>query len=91
MCTYYASLFGVAITPDMVMSVNGTQEGMGRLAQALVDEGDTVLVPDPCYPVFRASAVIAGAVVAFYPLSAEHDFFPVPLTFLMKWPIKLTT
>lgn len=61
----------------MVMSVNGMQEGMGRrLAQALVDEGDTVLVPDPCYPVFRASAVIAGADVAFYPLSAEHDFLP---------------
>lgn len=68
MCTYYASLFGVAITPDMVMSVNGTQEGMGRLAQALVDEGDTVLVLDPCYPVFRASAVIAGADVAFPPV-----------------------
>lgn len=58
----------------MVMSVNGTQEGMGCLAQALVDEGDTVLVPDPCYPVFRALVVIAGADVAFYPLSAEHDF-----------------
>lgn len=74
MCTYYASLFGVTITSDMVMSVNGTQEGMGRLAQALVDESDTVLVPDPCYPMFRASAVIAGVDLAFYPLSAEHDF-----------------
>ena len=76
-CTYYEQRFGVGgITPNMVMSVNGTQEGMGRLSEALVDEGDLVLVPDPCYPVFRASALIAGAELAYYPLSAEHDFLP---------------
>lgn len=76
-CGYYADRFGVeGITPDMVMSVCGTQEGMGRMAMALVDEGDTVLVPDPCYPVFRSSALIAGAELAYYPLDAEHDFLP---------------
>lgn len=76
-CDYYESRYGVGgITPSMVMSVNGTQEGMGRLAEALLDEGDLVLVPDPCYPLFRASALIAGAELAFYPLSAEHDFLP---------------
>lgn len=76
-CTYYANRFGVeGITPDMVMSVNGTQEGMGRLAEALVDEGDLVLVPDPCYPVFRGAALAAGAELAFYPLSAENNFLP---------------
>ena len=46
------------------------------MALALVDEGDTVLVPDPCYPLFRSSAVMAGAELAFYPLDAEHDFLP---------------
>ena len=74
---YYANRFGVeGLTPDMIMSVNGTQEGMGRMASALVDEGDLVLVPDPCYPLFRASALIAGAELAFYPLSAETNFLP---------------
>lgn len=75
-CSYYQSRFGVTVTPDMVMSVDGTQEGMSRLALALLDEGDTALVPDPCYPLFRSSAVMVGAKLAFYPLSAEHDFLP---------------
>lgn len=75
--TYYENRFGVTgITPDMVMSVAGTQEGMGRMAEALVDEGDLVLVPDPCYPVFRGAALAAGAKLAFYPLSAENNFLP---------------
>lgn len=75
-CAYYEDRFGVVITPDMVMSVNGTQEGMARMAETLVDDGDTVLVPDPCYPVFRASALLAGAELAYYPLRAERGFLP---------------
>lgn len=74
---YYAGRFGVTgLTPDQIMSVNGTQEGMGRMAEALLDEGDLVLVPDPCYPLFRASALIAGADLAFYPLAEENGFLP---------------
>lgn len=74
---YYAGRFGVTgLTPDQIMSVNGTQEGMGRMAEALLDEGDFVLVPDPCYPLFRASALIAGADLAFYPLAEENGFLP---------------
>jgi LL-diaminopimelate aminotransferase len=76
-CDYYRRRYGVeGITPDMVMSCHGTQEGMGFVCQALVDPGDTVLVPDPCYPLFRTASLLAGAKLAFYPLSAEHDFLP---------------
>ncbi len=76
-CDYYARRFGVeGITPDMVASCNGTQEGVGHLGLALLDPGDTVLVPDPCYPVFEAGVKIAGGELAYYPLNAEHDFLP---------------
>lgn len=76
-CDYYARRFGVeGITPDMVASCNGTQEGVGHLGLALLDPGDTILVPDPCYPVFEAGAKIADAELAYYPLDAEHDFLP---------------
>ena len=76
-CDYYASRYGVeGITPDMVMSVAGTQEGMRYVCEALADPGDTVLVPDPCYPVFRAGSLLAGAKLEFYPLTADHDFLP---------------
>lgn len=75
-CSYYAKRFQVEITPDMVMSVYGSQEGMGHLGLALCDEGDVVLLPDPCYPVFAAGSLMAGAVPYYYPLVAEHDFLP---------------
>lgn len=75
-CEYYQKRFSVAITPDMVMTVYGSQEGMGHLGMALCDEGDTVLLPDPCYPVFAAGSLMAGAVPYYYPLTKEHDFLP---------------
>ncbi len=76
-CDYYARRFGVeGIAPEMVASCNGTQEGVGHLGLALLNPGDTVLVPDPCYPVFEAGAKIAGAKLEYYPLNAEHGFLP---------------
>lgn len=76
-CDYYERRFGVSgITPSMVQSCNGTQEGMGHLGLALLDPGDTILVPDPCYPVFEAGAKIADAKLEYYPLVAEHNYLP---------------
>ncbi|MBQ0001129.1 MAG: aminotransferase class I/II-fold pyridoxal phosphate-dependent enzyme [Clostridiales bacterium] len=75
-CDYYKRRFDVEITPDMVMTVYGSQEGMGHLGMALCDEGDTVLLPDPCYPVFAAGSKMGGAVPYYYPLTAENDFLP---------------
>ena len=42
----------------------------------LCDEGDPVLLPNPCYPVFIAGAKLAGAVPFYYPLVKEHGFLP---------------
>lgn len=76
-CDYYERRFGVSgITPSMVQSCNGTQEGLGHLGLALLDPGDTILVPDPCYPVFEAGAKIADAKLEYYPLVAEHNYLP---------------
>ena len=76
-CDYYERRFGVSgITPSMVQSCNGTQEGVGHLGLALLDPGDTILVPDPCYPVFEAGAKIADAKLEYYPLIAEHHYLP---------------
>ena len=76
-CDYYERRFGVSgITSSMVQSCNGTQEGVGHLGLALLDPGDTILVPDPCYPVFEAGAKIADAKLEYYPLIAEHNYLP---------------
>ncbi|WP_322152834.1 pyridoxal phosphate-dependent aminotransferase [Paratractidigestivibacter sp.] len=74
---YYRDRYGVAgIGRDQIMSCRGTQEGMLWALEALVDPGETVLVPDPCYPVFQNATLLAGAKCAYYPLTAEHDFLP---------------
>lgn len=73
---YYRKRYGVSVSPDCIMSCYGTQEGCGHLAMALCGEGDTVLLPDPCYPVFKAGVLLAGAEPAWYPLEKEHGFLP---------------
>ena len=75
-CSYYKRRFGVEITPDQVASCNGSQEGCGHIGMVLCDEGDTVLLPNPCYPVFIAGTKLAGAEPYFYPLVKEHGFLP---------------
>ena len=75
-CTYYKKRFQVDITPDMVCSCNGSQEGIGHIGMVLCDEGDTVLLPTPCYPVFIAGAKMAGAEPFYYPMTRETNFVP---------------
>ena len=75
-CGYYERRFGVSIQPDQVASCYGTQEGMGHLAMALCNPGETVLLPDPCYPVFQAGVFLAEGDPWYYPLTKEHDFLP---------------
>lgn len=75
-CNYYQSRFGVTITPDQIASCNGSQEGIGHIGMVLCDEGDTVLLPTPCYPVFIAGAKMAGAEAWYYPMTKENGFLP---------------
>ncbi len=76
-CDYYERRYGVGgITPDMVCSCHGSQEGMGHLGMVLLDPGDVALIPDPCYPAFATGVLLGGGTPAYYPLDAEHDFLP---------------
>jgi len=76
-CDYFKKRYGVdGITPDMVMSCYGTQEGCGHLSLALLNKDDIILLPDPCYPVFQAGALLAEASPYYYPLTKENNFLP---------------
>lgn len=75
-CDYYRSRFGVEIAPEQVASCNGSQDGIGHIGLTLCDEGDTVLLPTPCYPVFMAGSLLAGAEPYYYPLTKENGFLP---------------
>ena len=74
---WYQRRYGVTLDPETeVCSLLGSQEGLSHIAMTIVDDGDLVLVPDPCYPVFAAGSLMAGAKPYYYPLVAEHDFLP---------------
>jgi LL-diaminopimelate aminotransferase len=67
----------VEVDPDKeTIALIGSKEGLFNLSQVLVNPGDTVLVPDPGYPVYSASGIIAGATVHPMPLLAENGFLP---------------
>ena len=76
-CAYYKRRFDVdGITPDKVMSFAGSQDGIGHLGLALCNDGDVVLLPDPCYPVFMTGSKLGGAEPWYYKLTKENHFLP---------------
>ena len=58
------------------MALIGSKEGIGHVAFAYVDPGDEALVPDPGYPVYAASARLAGGTPVSLPALAERGFVP---------------
>jgi len=74
---WYQRRFGVELDPATeVLPLLGSKEGIANLPLALVDPGQAVLVPDPCYPPYRSGTIFAGGDVAPMPLLAENRFLP---------------
>jgi LL-diaminopimelate aminotransferase len=74
---WYARRFGVALDPETeVLALIGSKEGLGHLSFAFVDPGDEALVPDPGYPVYGVSTMLAGGVPMSLPMPAERGFLP---------------
>ncbi|MER3395191.1 MAG: LL-diaminopimelate aminotransferase [Acidimicrobiia bacterium] len=74
---YCEHRFGVDLDPSSeVLALIGSKEGIAHLALAMCSQGDVVLVPDPAYPVYEMSALIAGAEIYRVPLSEERGFMP---------------
>jgi alanine-synthesizing transaminase len=73
---WYQDRYQVDIDPDKEAIVTiGSKEGLAHLMLATLDRGDTVLVPDPSYPIHIYGAVIAGADIRSVPLVPGVDFF----------------
>lgn len=72
----YEKRFGVHIETDEVMSVYGSQEAMAHIGKVFCDPGDVILVPDPGYPMFEMSGIMAGADVEYYPIREENHYLP---------------
>ena len=73
---WYKQRFNVELNPDTEVIVTiGSKEGLAHLALATMGPGDSVLVPNPAYPIHPYGFVIAGADVHHVPLIDGVDFF----------------
>jgi alanine-synthesizing transaminase len=102
-CRWYQQRYGVDLDPDTEAIVTiGSKEGLAHLALATVGGGDTVLVPNPAYPIHPYGFIIAGADVRHVPLVPGVDFFqelhraiheswPRPKMLVMNFPGNPTT
>lgn len=74
---WFNKRFGVTLDPETeVLALIGSKEGIAHLPWATVDPGDVVLVPDPGYPVYRSSTILAEGVPYPVPLRRERKFLP---------------
>ncbi len=72
----YEKRFGVHIETDEVMSVYGSQEAMAHIGMVFCDPGDVILVPDPGYPMFEMSGIMARADVQYYTIEEKNGYLP---------------
>lgn len=95
---YYQRRFGVKLDPETEICVTlGSKEGLANLAQAIAAPGDTILTPNPSYPIHPYGFLIAGAGVRHVPFgpgvdlmreiahAAEHSV-PAPTAMLLNFP-----
>ena len=69
---YYARRFGVKLDPETeVVATLGSKEGLANLAAAITSPGDTILVPNPSYPIHQFGFIIAGASVRSLPATPD--------------------
>ena len=72
----YEKRFGVHIGTDEVMSVYGSQEAMAHIGMVFCDPGDVILVPNPGYPMFEMSGIMAKADVQYYNIEEKNGYLP---------------
>ena len=95
---YYAKRFGVELDPESEIVVTlGSKEGLATLATAITAPGDTVLAPNPCYPIHTFGFIIAGASIRSVPTTpdeaywealdkAAHFTVPSPRVLIVNYP-----
>jgi LL-diaminopimelate aminotransferase len=74
---YYKKSYNVDLDyKTEVVALIGSKEGIAHLFLALADPGDDVLIPDPGYPIYQASAIIAGCNIYKMPLIESNEYLP---------------
>ena len=87
-CDWYARRYDVELDPDKEAIVTiGSKEGLAHLALATTGPGDTVLVPNPSYPIHPYGFVIAGADIRHVRITPESNFIEeLEKAIIETWP-----
>jgi alanine-synthesizing transaminase len=100
---YYQRRFDVALDPETeVIATLGSKEGLANLASAITSPGDTILVPNPSYPIHQFGFIIAGAAVRSVPATPDEEMLraldravrhsvPKPTALIVNFPSNPTT
>ncbi|MFA5316698.1 MAG: aminotransferase class I/II-fold pyridoxal phosphate-dependent enzyme, partial [Dehalococcoidales bacterium] len=86
---WYLNRFGVTLDADTeVLPLIGSKEGIGHIAFCILDRGSVALIPDPCYPVYPVSTMLAGGRAYNMPLLEKNDYLPdfgkIPASIIQK-------
>jgi LL-diaminopimelate aminotransferase len=74
---WYKKWYNVELNADTeILPLIGSKEGIMHICMTYLNEGDSVLIPNPGYPTYRSAATIAGANVIAYTLKEENNWFP---------------
>jgi alanine-synthesizing transaminase len=102
-CNWYQARYGVELDPETEAIVTiGSKEGIAHLCLAILDSRDTVLVPNPSYPIHIYGPVIAGAHIVSVPVHDQEQFLqqledliprmtPRPKVLIVNFPSNPTT
>jgi len=75
--SWYQKRFGISLDADKeVLPLIGAKEGIAHIALCFIDPGDIALVPDPGYPVYSVSTMLAGGRPYYMPLTEQNNFLP---------------
>ncbi|MBE9606514.1 LL-diaminopimelate aminotransferase [Acetobacteraceae bacterium H6797] len=98
LANYYERRFNVSLNPETeVVATLGSKEGLANLAAAITSPGDTILVPNPSYPIHQFGFIIAGASVRSVPHTPDEDMLraleravvhsvPKPTALIVNYP-----
>ena len=74
---WYNRWYGVSLNPSSeILPLIGSKEGIMHIHMAFLNPGDSILIPNPGYPTYAASARLAGANVQYYNLTADNKWQP---------------
>jgi len=74
---WYKKRFDVSLDADSeVLPLIGAKEGIAHIALCFINPGDIALVPDPGYPVYSVSPMLAGGEPYYMPLTKKNYFLP---------------